>query len=374
MSQLTNRLVKLQGEWRFYLSRNANGVELVAPLKRKRLLLSGLDSNAVLAVLWELSAGVPEDNLIGHLAQVSGLGSHSLQQLLGKLNSYDALLYTTEPIGLQDSGSQYDRQIRYFEAFATNERSAFAMNDNLQKRRVVIVGLGGYGTWLAMMAARMGIRHIIGIDFDHVELSNLNRQVLFTQQDVGRPKTEACAEAIAQIDPNVRFEGHNARINSPLDLISYLEGADLVFNSFGYSPPDFPANSVFQSISQAALVANVPCLHLGGSWIGPLTVPGETPCIECLFKNEKVADIARASFPHIDRPVPSIAPRMAITTGLAVWEAVRFLSKLDEPPSLRNLIILDLHNYTRHALLPIERSEECKLCGPIRKARRSEAP
>ncbi|MCH1928126.1 hypothetical protein L6232_25360, partial [Shewanella sp. C31] len=84
-SQLTNRLVKLQGEWRFYLSRNANGVELVAPLKRKRLLLSGLDSNAVLAVLWELSAGVPEDNLIGHLAQVSGLGSHSLQQLLGKL-------------------------------------------------------------------------------------------------------------------------------------------------------------------------------------------------------------------------------------------------------------------------------------------------
>lgn len=370
MNNLTNRLVKLQGGWRFYLSHDTDGVELASPLKRKRLLLSGSDSDAILAALRELSVGVPEDNLNDHLARVSGLGSHSLQQLLSKLISYDALLRTDKPIGLQDTGSQYDRQIRYFEAFATNERSSSAMNESLQKRRVVIVGLGGYGTWLAMMAARMGIRHIIGIDFDHVALSNLNRQVLFTQQDIGRPKVEACAEALARIDPDVRFEGHNVRVCSPLDLLSYLEGADLVFNSFGYSPPDFPVNSVFRSISQSALTANVPCLHLGGSWIGPLTIPGETPCFECLFKNQEIASLAWASFPQVDRPIPSIAPRMAITTGLAVWEAVRFLSKLDEAPSLHNLIVLDLHSYTRHALLPLERAEDCKLCRPIHEARR----
>lgn len=139
----------------------------------------------------------------------------------------------------------------------------------------------------------------------------------------------------------------------------------MVFNPFGYTPPGFMFGSIFNIVSQAAFEAKAACLHLGGSWIGPLTVPGETPCSECLLANRSVREIIYASLPHRGRPIPSIAPRMAITAGVAVWEAVRFLSRIDRPPSLSNLIILDLHAYTRHTLLPVERRVNCKVCGSI---------
>ncbi len=85
------------------------------------------------------------------------------------------------------------------------------IRDKLSKSKVVIAGLGGLGSNIAMMLARSGIGHLRLIDFDVVDESNLNRQ-LYTVDDIGRPKTEALEEILTKINPNPYYEMINTKI------------------------------------------------------------------------------------------------------------------------------------------------------------------
>ena len=82
----------------------------------------------------------------------------------------------------------------------------------------------------------MGIKHIVGIDHDVVELSNLHRQVLYTKDDIGLKKAEACSKIVTDSDASVKYEEICKKIESEADLLPYLVDADFIFNAFGYYP------------------------------------------------------------------------------------------------------------------------------------------
>ncbi|MFT4060483.1 MAG: ThiF family adenylyltransferase [Legionella sp.] len=128
----------------------------------------------------------------------------------------------------------YDRQIRFLDSFETNQFNGEVFNKNLQNRKVVIVGLGAYGTWLTLHCARLGIKNIVGIDHDVVELSNLHRQVLYSKDDVGLGKALSCSKKLTEVDQTIKFHSVCKKIEDEFDLVPYLEGADLIFNAFGY--------------------------------------------------------------------------------------------------------------------------------------------
>ncbi|RYC30715.1 molybdopterin-synthase adenylyltransferase MoeB [Lichenibacterium minor] len=84
----------------------------------------------------------------------------------------------------------------------------------LKAARVLVVGAGGLGAPVLHYLAAAGVGALGAIDHDHVSLSNLQRQVLFSTPDVGRPKVEAAAEALAKLNPHVALELHPHRITA----------------------------------------------------------------------------------------------------------------------------------------------------------------
>jgi hypothetical protein len=352
-------LLTLQESWHYYYS--SEGFEVGSPVRRIRLGLKGLPPAELEALFSALLNGVPVSTAKNSLSQISGLPASVVQSILKQLEERQALVTVQRTLTEMDTEALYDRQIRFFNAFGTSEMSGVAFNQRLQERKVLLVGLGGYGTWLALLCSRIGIRHIVGIDPDRVELSNLNRQVLYSRKDIGDLKVDACKRALLEVDRDICFEGYPVRINSPDDLLPFLAGADLIFNAFGYISTD--RNRVLEHVALAALYAGVPSLVFSGSWVGPLTVPRQTACYWCLMSDNSVVDIVHASLPiRNNQFMPAFAPRIAMSSALAVWEASRFLTGIDRTLSLDHVITLDLFRYQRHGLIPVAISEKCPVC------------
>ncbi len=97
----------------------------------------------------------------------------------------------------------------------------------LKAARVLVIGAGGLGAPLIQYLAAAGIGTIGIVDDDTVSLSNLQRQVIHGTPDIGRPKVESAAEAVARLNPNVRVEIHATRLN-PENAEGLIAGYDLV--------------------------------------------------------------------------------------------------------------------------------------------------
>jgi len=94
---------------------------------------------------------------------------------------------------------------------------------------VAIVGAGGIGSPAILYLAAAGVGRLRVIDDDVVALDNLQRQILFGAGDVDRPKIEVASEAVARLDPEIRFDGRHERLDA-VNVAALLDGADLVLD------------------------------------------------------------------------------------------------------------------------------------------------
>ncbi len=137
---------------------------------------------------------------------------------------------------------------------ALKEKQGDARQERLTAAAVAVCGLGGLGSNIAAALARAGVGRLILIDFDRVELTNLNRQQYFVHQ-IGRLKTEALAENLQAMAPYVELECHAVRLSE--DLIEGLLGqADVVCEAFD-RPEDkaMLVNGVLERFPEKYLVA-----------------------------------------------------------------------------------------------------------------------
>lgn len=107
-----------------------------------------------------------------------------------------------------------------------------------------------------------------------------------------------------------------------------------------------------------------PCLTFGGSWIGPLTLPGETPCYFCAIRDLSVHSDLDSDHrnPHIQKR--AFAPPIATCCSLAVFEASRFLSGCDEAQTLQGIMQLDVLSFANNHFFTLNRNNECGFCSP----------
>src|SRR5213082_2183523 len=106
-----------------------------------------------------------------------------------------------------------DEQLRYSRHMIMPEVGAEGQR-RLNAARVLCIGAGGLGSPIVMYLAAAGIGKLGLVDFDAVEVSNLQRQIIHGTEDVGRPKTDSAKEAIQSINPGVEVVIHNSRITS----------------------------------------------------------------------------------------------------------------------------------------------------------------
>src|SRR6266481_7638032 len=144
---------------------------------------------------------------------------------------------------------------------------------------VLCIGAGGLGSPIAMYLAAAGIGKLGILDFDSVDYSNLQRQIIHATEDVGRPKTQSAKETINAINPNVEVVLHNARITSE-NALDLIRPYDIVVDGTDNFPTRYLTNdacvllkkaNVYGSIFRFEGQASVFAPHLGG------------PCYRCLY-------------------------------------------------------------------------------------------
>lgn len=123
----------------------------------------------------------------------------------------------------------------------------------LKEARVLVVGTGGLGAPLLQYLAAAGVGHIGLVDFDVVDPSNLQRQVLFGMSDVGRPKVEAAAERLKELNPFIDIETYNARLDST-NALEIMKGYDLVADG----TDNFPTRYL---VNDAAVILGIPNVY-----------------------------------------------------------------------------------------------------------------
>ena len=172
---------------------------------------------------------------------------------------------------------------------------------------VLILGAGGLGCPAALAVGAAGLARIGVCDDDRVDATNLHRQVLFTDADVGAPKVAAFARALARRFPKMAVETHAVRFDAAT-AAELLAGYDVIVDGTDNFAAKFLAND-------AAVLARKPLVHAAAvGWGGQLmTVPaGGRPCYRCLFEDPPAEGVGPScAEAGVSGPVPGVLGALA---------------------------------------------------------------
>jgi adenylyltransferase/sulfurtransferase len=149
----------------------------------------------------------------------------------------------------------------------------------LMDAKVLIVGAGGLGSPAATYLAAAGVGTIGLVDFDHVDLSNLQRQILHGTSDVGRPKVASATDRLNELNPNVEIVPHETLLSSA-NAFDVLGPYDVVIDGTDNFPVRYLVNDATQMLGKPLVYGSI------FQWEGQASVflPGaNTPCYRCLF-------------------------------------------------------------------------------------------
>ena len=244
-----------------------------------------------------------------------------------------------------DQLSRYSRQLLLPEIDLQGQEKLLAS-------KVLIVGLGGLGSPVAMYLAASGVGTLILCDHDAVELSNLQRQILYRTTDVGRGKTEAAAAALHALNPDVRLTTISSRLEGQR-LIAETEAADLVIDASDNFPTRYALNA-------ACLAAQTPLIS--GSAVrmaGQVTVfrfdtaPG--PCYHCLYP-----DVGDQRENCADAGV--LTPLVGMVGSVQAAEAVKILVNFGE--SLHGRLLQVDARTMAWRTSRLKADPDCPICSP----------
>jgi adenylyltransferase/sulfurtransferase len=225
--------------------------------------------------------------------------------------------------------------------------------ERLASARVVIVGAGGLGCPVALYLAAAGIGEVRLVDGDVVDRTNLNRQVLHGDRDIGRAKVESAAEKLRAQNPEITVVATYAAVDDG-NAATLVGGADLIVDATDNYRVRYTLNRV-------ALDAHVPLIHgavRGFDGQATTIIPGRTACLECIFP---VA-------PPEEGATPVVGTTPGIIGLVQANEAIKYITGTGDLLTNR-LLIWDGRAATM-TTLPVERQEECSACGSGRCSRR----
>jgi len=222
----------------------------------------------------------------------------------------------------------------------------------LKSARVLLVGAGGLGSPLGLYLAAAGIGCIGVVDSDRVEASNLQRQVLFGQSDVGRPKVEVAQERIGEINPHVAVEAHGLRLDAD-NVSELIEPYDVVVDG----SDNFPTRYL---INDACVLCGKP--EVWGAvqrFEGQVAVfwSQQGPCYRCLFPEPPPAGMVPSC---AQAGVLGMLPGMV--GAMQANEVIKLLVGAGQPLIGRLLVLDALAAAVRTVRL--QKSPECPICGP----------
>lgn len=264
--------------------------------------------------------------------------------------SQDSTRSVVDPARLNEIAFSREEYVRYSRHLIMPEVGEEGQK-RLKAARVLLVGTGGLGAPNGLYLAAAGVGTLGLVDFDRVDDSNLQRQVAFGVEDVGRLKVEATAERLRQINPHIRIETHNVLLSSE-NAMEIMRGYDLVVDGTDNFPTRYLTND-------ACVLLGIPNVY--GSifrFDGQISVfwAGHGPCYRCLYP---------------EPPPPGMVPSCAeggvlgilpgIIGCLQANEAIKLILG-EGRPMIGRLGLFDALEM-RLRELRLRRNPDCPICG-----------
>ena len=238
---------------------------------------------------------------------------------------------------------RYSRQIML-------EEIGFIGMEKLRNSKVCVVGVGGIGNPVVTQLNAMGVGKIRIVDRDVIEISNLHRQHLYTEQDIGKVKVEAAIEHLKRRNTDVEIEALPISV-TPYTAENIVKGFDVVIDALDSIDARYALND-------ACIKQHIPLIYAGAlGMLGSVCtiLPQESACLRCIFPALSEDDMPTCSTEGVH---PSI---LYLVGGIQVSEAVKIL--LGQKPSLVNtLLYIDL-NELSFDRIKMFRHDECFACG-----------
>jgi molybdopterin/thiamine biosynthesis adenylyltransferase len=242
-----------------------------------------------------------------------------------------------------DELAYYSRQLVLAEIGSIGQRK-------LKRARVLVAGVGGLGCQLSIQLASMGVGYLRLVDRDVVEISNLQRQYLYSFDVLGYPKVEAAEARLRRVNPFIEIEAIPTSINNRT-ASRLTEGVDLVVDGLDRLTPRLALN-------RACVDRGIPYVygavitHVGNA---STIIPGETPCLECWQGGIDEANLPTCATIGV---TPSA---IGVIASIQVSEAIRLI--LGRTPNLAGkLLFFDLEDLSIEKI-NIAKVENCKVCG-----------
>jgi adenylyltransferase/sulfurtransferase len=222
----------------------------------------------------------------------------------------------------------------------------------LKAGKVLIIGTGGLGSPLALYLAAAGIGRIGLVDFDNVDSSNLQRQVLYSVRDVGRPKLEAAKDRILEINPNVQVDNHEVRLTSE-NAMQIIKDYDVVVDGTDNFPTRYLVNDACVLLGKPNVYGSI------FRFEGQISVfdASRGPCYRCLYP---------------EPPPPGLVPSCAeggvlgilpgVVGTLQATETIKTV--LGRGDTLVGRLLLFDALKMNFMELKLQKNPDCPVCGP----------
>lgn len=248
------------------------------------------------------------------------------------------LIEEYEDYSKYDIDDRYLPNISYFSRFMKYGMNAYDIQKKINDSTILLLGLGGRGSNILTLLSGLGPKKIKIVDYDKVEKSNLGRQLIYKESDLGKLKVKVAVNALKEMNSTIEVEGYNQKIETSDDVLKYTDGVDLVICVI--DEPPFIAQ---KTVNKAIVEAKVPCVF-GASQVSRgrvfSVIPNITGCFDCLNIHytlhddkfvEQFVGFRNISF---NPPTVAYAPAMYQLTAAIVDEAVRIITGYMEARSL----------------------------------------
>ncbi len=218
--------------------------------------------------------------------------------------------------------------------------------ERLTNARVLVAGVGGLGGISAAYLAAAGVGHLRLCDSDRVEPSNLNRQILFTTEDIGQPKAVLVGKRLSAQNPEIHIEAISEKMTET-NASKLVLGCDLIIDGLD-------THSDRLILNQTSFDLNIPFIYGAiNEWLGQVSSfnPPKTACLACLMPGEL----------QTSKPAPAFGALPGVIGSLQATLALRYLMTGENPVS--NTLLIFHADALTFETVTFERRAGCGVCG-----------
>lgn len=268
-----------------------------------------------------------------------------IKQLLNKLFELSVIEYYNAK--LPEELFRYHRQLLLFDAISPQVQfeNNYLFQERLNRTHILVIGIGGIGNFISTALVASGIKKITLVDFDEVEVTNLNRQILFTEQSLGKPKVHEAAKRLNELNSQCTVETLNLALHSKNEfekLLLQIGDIDYVVLS-----ADKPMDLVLwaSELCKPYRFKYIKCGYMAyQGLIGPL-LGYDTKHYEEIFESwsgdidNQDALLKTHNENHI---APSMAASNAILANIAAWELIKDITGVSKSVLIEQRILFNL--------------------------------